>query len=139
MFSADSSLLRWTRVAVACATIFSGTRRLLELTIVSKNTDILAAATTNAQNSSSPSWCGTVQRSSPDFDQNAPTYSIMTMGASIAFGLMSEDGNGFRLRLEELLEANGTQTTMVGTQWSGNMTDNHHEAYPGLKIADYNN
>lgn len=61
------------------------------------------------------------------------------MGASIVYGLMSTDGNGFRLGLEELLEANGTQTTMVGTQWSGNMTDNHHEAYQGAMIDEYNN
>jgi lysophospholipase L1-like esterase len=61
------------------------------------------------------------------------------MGASIVYGLMSSDGNGFRLKLQQLLEANGTQATMVGTQYSGNMTDNHHEAYQGLEISAYNN
>ena len=50
------------------------------------------------------------------------------MGGSIVYGLMSSDGNGFRLGLENLLEKNGTQATMVGTQSSGNMSDNHHEA-----------
>lgn len=61
------------------------------------------------------------------------------MGASIVYGLMSFDGNGFRLGLQDLLLANGTRTTMVGTQWSGNMSDNHHEAYQGLMVNDFNN
>lgn len=50
------------------------------------------------------------------------------MGGSIVYGLMSSDGNGFRLALQDQLESNGTASTMVGTQSSGNMTDNHHEA-----------
>lgn len=50
------------------------------------------------------------------------------MGGSIVYGLMSSDGNGFRLALQDHLESNGTAAAMVGTQSSGNMTDNHHEA-----------
>jgi len=61
------------------------------------------------------------------------------MGASVVYGLLSSDGNGFRLGLQNLLEANGTQTTMVGTQRSGNMSDNHHEAYQAMTIDGFNN
>ncbi|TKA82240.1 hypothetical protein B0A55_01686 [Friedmanniomyces simplex] len=61
------------------------------------------------------------------------------MGASIVYGLESSDGNGFRLGLQNLLEANGTQVTMVGTQWSGNMSDNHHEVYLAVTIDDLTN
>ncbi|KAK3111481.1 hypothetical protein LTR53_013228 [Teratosphaeriaceae sp. CCFEE 6253] len=61
------------------------------------------------------------------------------MGASIVLGLMSSDGNGFRLGLQGLLQANHTQTAMVGTQWSGSMSDNHHEAYQAKTIDQYNN
>lgn len=63
--------------------------------------------------------------------------TVMPMGASLVYGLKSTDGNGFRLGLRDLLEANGTRTTMVGTQWSGNMSDNHHEAYQGVTIDQY--
>ncbi|KAK5731699.1 hypothetical protein LTR17_011170 [Elasticomyces elasticus] len=60
------------------------------------------------------------------------------MGASIVYGLESSDGNGFRLGLQDLLQANGTQANMVGTQWSGEMSDNHHEA-ARVTIDGYNN
>ncbi|KAK3115811.1 hypothetical protein LTR53_004488 [Teratosphaeriaceae sp. CCFEE 6253] len=43
------------------------------------------------------------------------------MGASIAQGLKSSDGNGFRQGVMERLQANGTQTEMVGSQSSGEM------------------
>lgn len=60
----------------------------------------------------------------------------MSMGASIVYGQESTDGNGFRLALQETLQANGTmQISMVGTQHSGNMTSNHHEAYTNTQIA----
>ena len=55
-------------------------------------------------------------------------FKILPMGASIVYGLMSSDGNGFRLALQDHLVNNGTAATMVGTQSSGNMSDNHHEA-----------
>lgn len=66
-------------------------------------------------------------------------FKILPMGASIVYGLESSDGNGFRLGLQDLLEANGTRATMVGTQRSGNMSDNHHEAYQGVTIDKFNN
>lgn len=61
------------------------------------------------------------------------------MGASIVWGHSSFDGNGFRLGLQNLLKENGTGATMVGTQWSGEMVENHHEAYEGVKISELNN
>jgi lysophospholipase L1-like esterase len=59
------------------------------------------------------------------------------MGASLVYGLESTDGNGFRLGLETLLEANGTTVTMLGTQYSGDMQKNHHEAYLAITIDKY--
>ena len=59
------------------------------------------------------------------------------MGASLVYGLESTDGNGFRLGLETLLEANGTTVTMLGTQYSGDMQQNHHEAYLAITIDKY--
>ncbi|KAK3673086.1 hypothetical protein LTR78_006926 [Recurvomyces mirabilis] len=87
-------------------------------------------------------WCNTIPNAGISLQNSSSSglsFSIVTMGASIAYGLLSADANGFRLGLQDLLRANGTQTTMVGTQWSGNMTDNHHEAYPGVKISELNN
>lgn len=60
----------------------------------------------------------------------------MTMGASIAYGLLSFDGNGFRKGLEDLLNENGAEATMVGTQYSGTTSN---EAYPGYKVETLNN
>jgi lysophospholipase L1-like esterase len=61
----------------------------------------------------------------------------MPMGASLVYGLESSDENGFRLGLEELLEKNGSTVTMLGTQWSGSMKQNHHEAYLAITIDKY--
>ncbi|KAK4892040.1 hypothetical protein LTR27_009390 [Elasticomyces elasticus] len=92
----------------------------------------LQATTINAQDLS---WCATSHEHST-FGSN---FTILPMGASIVYGLESSDGNGFRLGLQDLLQANGTQTNMVGTQWSGDMSENHHEAYQGVTIDGYNN
>ncbi|KAK6430904.1 hypothetical protein LTR95_012938 [Oleoguttula sp. CCFEE 5521] len=64
---------------------------------------------------------------------------ILAMGASIVWGHSSFDGNGFRLGVQNLLQQNGTNVTMIGTQYSGDMTENHHEAYEGNKITELNN
>jgi len=61
----------------------------------------------------------------------------MPMGASLVYGLESTDGNGFRLGLETLLENNGSTVTMLGTQQSGSMPQNHHEAYLAITIDKY--
>ena len=61
----------------------------------------------------------------------------MPMGASLVYGLESSDENGFRLGLENLLEKNGSTVTMLGTQESGSMKQNHHEAYLAITIDKY--
>lgn len=62
---------------------------------------------------------------------------IMPMGASLVYGLESDDGNGFRLGLENLLENNGSSVTFLGTQESGSMSQNHHEAYLAITIDKF--
>lgn len=64
---------------------------------------------------------------------------IMPFGASIVFGEDSTDGNGFRLRLRDMLEANGNTVSYVGTVFHGNMTNNACEAYPGHTIQEVSN
>ncbi|KAK5719140.1 hypothetical protein LTR15_007663 [Elasticomyces elasticus] len=81
------------------------------------------------------SWCAT----SHGHGTSGSNFTILPMGASIVYGLKSSDGNGFRLGLQDLLQANGTQTSMVGTQSSGDMSDPFHEAYQGVTIDGYNN
>ncbi|KAK3642653.1 hypothetical protein LTR56_010701 [Elasticomyces elasticus] len=92
----------------------------------------LQATTISAQDLS---WCAT----SNGHGTSGSNFTILPMGASIVYGLKSSDGNGFRLGLQDLLQANGTQTSMVGTQSSGDMSDPFHEAYQGVTIDGYNN
>lgn len=77
-----------------------------------------------------PDWC---TKSS----NNSLHLNIMPMGASLVYGLESSDGNGFRLGVEKLLETNGSTVTMLGTQESGDMPQNHHEAYLAITIDKY--
>lgn len=60
----------------------------------------------------------------------------MPLGASIVWGQDSTDGNGFRLLLRDMLEANGNNVSYVGTRFHGNMTNNACEAYPGDTIDE---
>ncbi|KAK2624752.1 hypothetical protein QTJ16_005945 [Diplocarpon rosae] len=62
--------------------------------------------------------------------------SIITIGASIAKGYGSTDGNGFRSGVKSILTSAGNRVTMVGTQRSGTMPNNDHEAYEGLRIDE---
>ncbi|KAH6898667.1 SGNH hydrolase-type esterase domain-containing protein [Thelonectria olida] len=59
---------------------------------------------------------------------------LMPLGASITRGKGSEDGNGYRKYLRDLLVADGNDVDMVGTQKSGSMNDNEHEGWDGLRI-----
>lgn len=61
----------------------------------------------------------------------------MPMGASLVYGLESSDGNGFRLGLEDLLEKNSSSVTFLGTQESGSMAQDHHEAYLAITIDKF--
>lgn len=60
----------------------------------------------------------------------------MPLGASITFGEGSTDGNGYRLRLRELLEAQGARVVYVGSVGGGLMSNNTCEAYPGLTTSE---
>lgn len=85
-----------------------------------------------------PSWCSTSSNKGSDNDssQSSRDLKVMAMGASIVYGQESTDGNGFRLAFQNLLQENGTvQATMIGTQHSGNMSENHHEAYTNVMIG----
>jgi lysophospholipase L1-like esterase len=61
------------------------------------------------------------------------------MGASLVYGLKSTNDTGFRLSLLNRLQASGTSVSYIGTQSSGTMSQNHHEAYLAVtidKLAD---
>ena len=61
------------------------------------------------------------------------TLRILPLGNSIAFGYLSPDGNGYRLKLlEDLI---GTNFTFIGSVRSGNMTNNQNEGHPGATIS----
>ncbi|KAH7163151.1 SGNH hydrolase-type esterase domain-containing protein [Dactylonectria estremocensis] len=59
---------------------------------------------------------------------------LMPLGASITNGKGSDDGNGYRKALRDLLVADGNEVDMVGTRESGDMDDNQHEGWDGLRI-----
>jgi lysophospholipase L1-like esterase len=61
----------------------------------------------------------------------------MPLGNSITWGWESSDGNGYRLGLQELLSENTVQ--YIGSQRSGNMTDNYNEGHPGALIDEIAN
>jgi lysophospholipase L1-like esterase len=65
---------------------------------------------------------------------------VMPLGASITYGLMSSDDNGYRARLRDLIVSTGGVDTarvdMVGTLKSGTMQDNDVEGYSGLRIDE---
>jgi lysophospholipase L1-like esterase len=60
----------------------------------------------------------------------------MPLGASITYGEGSTDGNGYRERLKDILLNDGNPTDFVGSQQSGNMTDNQNEGWPGAIISE---
>ena len=62
-------------------------------------------------------------------------FRIMSLGASVTFGVGSTTGDSYRKDLEDLLVANGNSVTYVGTKKNGNFTDNAVEAVPGFVIS----
>jgi lysophospholipase L1-like esterase len=59
----------------------------------------------------------------------------MPLGASITWGLLSTDGNGYRNDLLELLLQGGNpDVTYVGSRNNGTMADNAVEGWPGDRI-----
>ncbi|EFQ35522.1 GDSL-like Lipase/Acylhydrolase [Colletotrichum graminicola M1.001] len=59
---------------------------------------------------------------------------IMSLGASVSFGIGSTTGDSYRKDLQDLLVAQGMNVTYVGTKANGDFTDNAVEATPGFKI-----
>lgn len=63
--------------------------------------------------------------------QNGLWLRPMPLGASITYGLTSNDGNGYREFLRELLVNYGNPVNMVGSRRNGTMEDNDVEGWPG--------
>lgn len=64
------------------------------------------------------------------------TLRILCLGASITFGYLSSDGNGYRYGLRKRLVEDGNVVNMVGTLSSGNMADNQVSGFIGLRIEE---
>lgn len=61
----------------------------------------------------------------------------MPLGASITYGLLSTDKNGYREDLLNLIQQGGnSQVTYVGSRRSGDMAENAVEGWPGLRIDE---
>ncbi|KAI1425642.1 carbohydrate esterase family 3 protein [Xylaria sp. FL1777] len=56
---------------------------------------------------------------------------IMPLGASITYGLTSNDGNGYRDFLRDQIVDYGNPVNMVGSRRNGTMEDNDVEGWPG--------
>lgn len=59
----------------------------------------------------------------------------MPLGASITYGYLSSDGNGYRNDLREMLVGDGYTADMVGSRKAGSMKDNDNEGWPGFRIG----
>lgn len=68
---------------------------------------------------------------------SAVPLRIMPLGASITYGFLSSDGNGYREDLLELLQQGGNQDiTYVGSRNNGTMAENAVEGWPGLRLDE---
>ncbi|WPG98710.1 Hypothetical protein R9X50_00150400 [Acrodontium crateriforme] len=67
---------------------------------------------------------------------NGMTLKIMPFGASITAGQDSTNRNGYRLKLQQLLEDDGIKVSLVGTFTGGDMPNGAFEAKPGKKIYE---
>ncbi|KAK3935567.1 carbohydrate esterase [Diplogelasinospora grovesii] len=65
---------------------------------------------------------------------NGVPLRIMPLGASITWGMLSTDGNGYRNDLRTQLTAAGNLVNMVGNVHHGTMKDNDNEGWPGYRI-----
>lgn len=59
----------------------------------------------------------------------------MPLGASITYGYLSTDGNGYRADLRDLLTGDGYSVDMVGSRKAGKMVDNDNEGWPGYRVG----
>jgi hypothetical protein len=63
-------------------------------------------------------------------------FRIMSLGASVTFGVGSTTGDSYRKDLEDLLLTNGNTVHYVGTKNHGNFSDNAVEATSGFVISE---
>lgn len=59
---------------------------------------------------------------------------ILPLGASITYGQMSIDGNGYRKALRDQLRYDGWNVNMVGSNSGGTMNDRDVEGFPGYRV-----
>jgi lysophospholipase L1-like esterase len=69
------------------------------------------------------------------FTQNEIPLRILPLGNSITWGYGSTSGNGYRQPLLSLLSPQ-TNVTYIGSEHSGNMSNNANEGHPGAIIYD---
>ncbi|KAI0147783.1 hypothetical protein GGR57DRAFT_244744 [Xylariaceae sp. FL1272] len=67
---------------------------------------------------------------------SGPDLRILSLGASIVWGLKSGDNNGFRKALRDQLRFKAWNVNMVGSKRNGNMIDDNVEANPGDIISE---
>ncbi|KAI1002074.1 hypothetical protein K3495_g6126 [Podosphaera aphanis] len=65
-----------------------------------------------------------------------PNLRILPLGDSITYGYRSTSGNGYRSHLYELLNETFPSVAFIGSQHTGNMTNNSNEGHPGYMIHD---
>lgn len=65
-----------------------------------------------------------------------PHLRILPLGDSITYGFLSTSGNGYRATLYNLLNVTFPSVNYIGSQHSGNMTNNSNEGHPGYLIHD---
>ncbi|RKF61169.1 Multidomain esterase [Erysiphe neolycopersici] len=68
--------------------------------------------------------------------KSLPNLRILPLGDSITQGFGSSSGNGYRAQLQDMLNYSSPSVTYIGSQKSGNMSNNVHEGYPGAVIDE---
>ncbi|KAK0625151.1 family 3 carbohydrate esterase, partial [Bombardia bombarda] len=68
--------------------------------------------------------------------QSKVPLRILTLGASIANGVGSSTGNGFRKPIRDALRFDGWEVNMVGSKQAGTMVDWDNEGTPSAIITD---
>ena len=61
---------------------------------------------------------------------------ILPLGDSITWGFRSTDGCGYREKLLQDLTSSSNNVRYIGSQHSGNMSNNENEGHSGYKIAE---
>ncbi|KAK2757692.1 hypothetical protein FQN54_004661 [Arachnomyces sp. PD_36] len=70
-----------------------------------------------------------------DTDLKTP-LRVLPLGASITWGLVSGDDNGYRKALRDAMRFAGHPVDMVGSRRHGTMNDNQNEGWPGFIIDE---